>query len=245
VNIEQLEGIQELAHNLFQPGYGFGESIHGGFLANRSKGETINFKGGRSICSHDNVSLLVQRMMAATGNHYLDRNKTLSLCSRVRATSDSANNNQSLEAPNSLKDVVAGAALGHTTGAGGCGLSLIGYGDQILWPTNSMRQSLISHQQYSVVNPLHFQLSCAPKPDGTRTGTMQFDHQQSEIQTKFETILRENEEFLISFEVCKEDLSQQVKSLLFQLEKIRKLYAVIEELSSSQIASVIHYSNTQ
>jgi len=74
---------------------------------------------------------------------------------------------------------------------------------------------------------------------------MQFDHQQSEIQTKFETILRENEEFLISFEVCKEDLSQQVKSLLFQLEKIRKLYAVIEELSSSQIASVIHYSNTQ
>jgi hypothetical protein len=64
INLEHFNnpGIQDLAHNLFQPslGYALGgvESIQGGFLANRSKAETLHFKGGRSICSHDNVSLL-------------------------------------------------------------------------------------------------------------------------------------------------------------------------------------------
>lgn len=82
----------------------------------------MNFKGGRSICSHDNVSLLVQRMIAR-GNHYFDRNKTISLCSRVRATSDSANNNQSLERDMSLKGNKAAEAVGFAN----CGLSLIGY----------------------------------------------------------------------------------------------------------------------
>ena len=42
-------------------------------------------------------------------------------------------------------------------GTGACGLSLIGYENQLFWPPNSMRQSLISHQQQSIANPLHFQ----------------------------------------------------------------------------------------
>lgn len=84
------------------------------------------------------MSLLVQRMIAR-GNHYFDRNKTLSLCSRVRATSDSANNNQSLEGAMSLKGVIGAEAMGLAGNAGGCGLSLIGYENPLLWPTNSMR----------------------------------------------------------------------------------------------------------
>ena len=63
------------------------------------------------------------------------------------------------------------------------------------------------------------------------------------IHRTFENLVRENEEFLISFELCKEDLSHQVKSLLFQLEKIRKLHACIEELSYNQLQGVIQYSS--
>ena len=66
--------------------------------------------------------------MIARGNHYFDRNKTLSLCSRVRATSDSANNNYFIEEAMSLKGVIGAETVGlaNCGNAGGCGLSLIG-----------------------------------------------------------------------------------------------------------------------
>ena len=44
------------------------------------------------------------------------------------------------------------------------------------------------------------------------------------IKGQFEQLLRENEEFLVQFDLCKEDLLNQIKSILFQHERLSKLY---------------------
>ena len=68
--------------------------------------------------------------------HAAAATKTLSLCSRVRATSDQ-NNDNTLEEPTSMKGM-----LGVPGGYGGTG-SVIGY-ENAFWPAYSVKQSLPS-----------------------------------------------------------------------------------------------------
>lgn len=46
----------------------------------------------------------------------------------------------------------------------------------------------------------------------------------------FDNLYRENEEFLTAFDLCRDDLQNQVQSILFQYEKLNTLYRKIDEL---------------
>ena len=50
------------------------------------------------------------------------------------------------------------------------------------------------------------------------------------ISGVFDNLFRENEEFLVAFDLCRDDLQNQVHSILFQYEKLQKLYRKIDEL---------------
>jgi hypothetical protein len=57
-----------------------------------------------------------------------------------------------------------------------------------------------------------------------------------------EAILRENEEFLNTFDLCREDLMNQVQSILFQHETLTKLAAKVDELSRLDISQVLQHA---
>jgi len=44
---------------------------------------------------------------------------------------------------------------------------------------------------------------------------------QEDLKIKYEKLFSENEEFLVVFELLKEDFMQQVNSLLFQYDKLK------------------------
>lgn len=50
------------------------------------------------------------------------------------------------------------------------------------------------------------------------------------ISGVFDNLFRENEEFLVAFDLCRDEFQNQVQSILFQNEKLQKLYKKIDEV---------------
>ena len=113
------------------------------------------------------------------------------------------------------------------------------------WPAYSCKRSLISLQQmdqtpYKIDEK---ELENIQSLVNVQQGS-QFHHHTNTlpdevIKEQFENHYRENEEFLLSFEVLQEDLHHQIQSILFQQEKLAKLYRGIEDLSRHDIHGVL------
>lgn len=50
------------------------------------------------------------------------------------------------------------------------------------------------------------------------------------ISGVFDNLFRENEEFLSAFDICRDDIQNQVQSILFQHDRLQKLFSKIDEL---------------
>ena len=59
------------------------------------------------------------------------------------------------------------------------------------------------------------------------------------ISGVFDNLFRENEEFLVAFDLCREDLENQVQSILYQYDKLDKLYRKIDELCHVDLRSFL------
>ena len=61
------------------------------------------------------------------------------------------------------------------------------------------------------------------------------------ISGVFDNLYRENEEFLVAFDLCRDDLQNQVQSILFQYDKLNKLYRKIDELCRYDVKSFLQH----
>jgi len=55
------------------------------------------------------------------------------------------------------------------------------------------------------------------------------------VTENFDNLARGSDEFLTSFDLCREDFLNQVKSIIYQQEKLQKLFKKVEDLSRFDI----------
>ena len=55
----------------------------------------------------------------------------------------------------------------------------------------------------------------------------------------FDNLFRENEEFLVAFDLCRDEFSNQVQSILFQYEKLQKLFYKIDEVCKYDLQTFV------
>jgi hypothetical protein len=79
----------------------------------------------------------------------------------------------------------------------------------------SIRHSMISLQPVPQTPPRHHKFS------NRNENVITAAPRQEDLKFKYEKLFSENEEFLVVFELLKEDFMQQVNSLLFQYDKLK------------------------